>query len=260
MGEWGENMRAMAELASTDRAAAARSTASEGEARFSAYVAGLRGHTVSGRDYPGLRTRPVYDPTAFAVVAQLEAAFDAIAAECGEWQAARSRPEREAIARTGRWDVVFLHGGARRNAEALDALPTLARIVDTSPEVMRNPHGACYLSRLAPRAMVAPHRGPTNLRARCHLPISVPSGDVGLSVEGVRLAWRQGTGLVFSDRLTHQVWNHTSEERIVLVVDLWHPDLTDVEVARLGGLFEYVGCMANEMAAFWTDTEGTTDR
>ena len=31
--------------------------------------------------------------------------------------------------------------------------------------------------------------------------------------------------LLFDDSFEHEVWNHTSEPRLVLIVDIWHPQL-----------------------------------
>ncbi|MEJ0071849.1 MAG: aspartyl/asparaginyl beta-hydroxylase domain-containing protein [Pseudomonadota bacterium] len=31
---------------------------------------------------------------------------------------------------------------------------------------------------------------------------------------------------MFDDHLEHESWNFTAEPRIVLIIDLWHPDLT----------------------------------
>jgi aspartate beta-hydroxylase len=40
------------------------------------------------------------------------------------------------------------------------------------------------------------------------------------------VSWTEGEMFVFDDSFDHEVWNE-SEERLILIVDLWHPDLTD---------------------------------
>ncbi len=50
-------------------------------------------------------------------------------------------------------------------------------------DAIRGLAGLAYVSRLAPRTNIAPHRGPTNRRLRCHLEVRVPAG-CGLRVEG----------------------------------------------------------------------------
>ncbi len=92
--------------------------------------------------------------------------------------------------------------------------------------------GVAYFSRLDPGARVAPHRGPTNTRLRCHPGIEVPDG-CGLRVGGVAGAWESGRCIVFDDGFVHEVWNLGARRRTVLIVDIWHPDLSDDEVALL---------------------------
>ena len=50
---------------------------------------------------------------------------------------------------------------------------------------------------------------------------------------------RGGAGIVFDDSFEHDVWNDGDRRRVVLVLDLWHPDLSDDEVALLAGLHRY---------------------
>jgi len=39
------------------------------------------------------------------------------------------------------------------------------------------------------------------------------------------VAWEEGKALVFDDSYEHEVWNRTDEDRVVLLWDVWHPDL-----------------------------------
>jgi len=39
--------------------------------------------------------------------------------------------------------------------------------------------------------------------------------------------WSEGEVLAFEDSFEHEVWQEANEDRIVLVVDIWHPDLSD---------------------------------
>jgi aspartate beta-hydroxylase len=48
------------------------------------------------------------------------------------------------------------------------------------------------------------------------------------------VGWHEGQALVFDDSFQHEAWNdHATEPRLVLIVDVWHPDLTDAEVKLL---------------------------
>jgi hypothetical protein len=61
--------------------------------------------------------------------------------------------------------------------------------------------------------------------------------------------------LVFDDSIEHEAWNHSASERLVLIVDLWHPDLTDEEVCLLRGLHRYAAAQAASLSAYWSANE-----
>jgi len=98
---------------------------------------------------------------------------------------------------------------------------------------------------------IEPHLGPTNMRLRCHLGINIPDGDCGLTVGGETRHWREGECLVFDDSLLHESWNRTGQARVVLVVDLWHPDLTPAEIAYLEGLHRFAAYQAASLDLYW---------
>ena len=61
---------------------------------------------------------------------------------------------------------------------------------------------------------------------RLHLGLAIPP-ESALEVGGRRQRWEEGKVLVFDDSFEHQVWNNdTSRARVVLILDLWHPELT----------------------------------
>jgi aspartyl/asparaginyl beta-hydroxylase (cupin superfamily) len=89
------------------------------------------------------------------------------------------------------------------------------------------------------------------MRLRCHLGIQIPEGDCGLRVGDQRLRWQQGRCILFDDHLEHESWNHTSQDRIVLIIDLWHPDLTPTEIAFLEGLHRFGHYQAVSLNRYW---------
>ena len=46
------------------------------------------------------------------------------------------------------------------------------------------------------------------------------------------MTWTEGDMFVFDDSFDHEVWNE-NEERIILIVDIWHPDLSEEQRATL---------------------------
>jgi aspartate beta-hydroxylase len=224
--------------------------------RFAAYIAMLRdlGERPSMAHYPGLPQQPWYDANAIPLARDLERAAPRIIAEYAAWDAADFAPEREPIARTGAWDVVLLYERGRRHDERLAPFPAIRAAIETNRTV-RSLAGLVYLSRLAPGTRVAEHTGPTNMRIRVHLGIDVPDG-CGIRAGGVSATWQTGRCIAFDDSYPHEVWNASDRARIVLVADVWHPDLSDDEVRLLGGFHRYVEYAAEGLQRYWSANGG----
>lgn len=199
--------------------------------------------------YPGLRAAPWWSlrdlppPTADAVAA-LWAQRSALLAEYDAL--ARRAPSDYALApgesklHSGSWTWhTAVSKGAVQPTFALAAPATsggLARIPDLLTGL---PFAYAFFSSLAGGASIAPHFGPANVRLRVHLPLRVPSEDpaqCGITVGGETRAWSEP--LVFDDAYEHATWNRTGAERVVLLLDLWHPDLSAGERQGLVDMFQ----------------------
>jgi aspartate beta-hydroxylase len=227
-------------------------TEAAGRKRFHQYVDTLA-DTTSGSartKYPGLELRPWHDASDFPLAGYLEAHFVDIRDEVLALEPAQFHRESEPIERTGDWDVAFFYERGRRRDEVCEACPVTTRGIETMP-AMRTAGGLIYVSRMRPGTHIQPHRGPTNLRLRCHLGITVPDGDCGLRVGDETRQWQEGQCLVFDDYLEHEAWNHTEQDRIVLIVDLWHPGLSATEVRLLEGLHAYAYAYARRLHGYW---------
>lgn len=140
------------------------------------------------------------------------------------------------------WNAFFFHRhGVRNNANAarcphtiaaLEAAP-LCRVRDHSPEV-------CF-SVLTPGSHILPHRGVTNTRLVTHLPLVVPEGDLALHVSGETMRWQEGRCFTFDDTFEHEAWNRSDETRVVLLLDVWNPYLTEVEREAVAALTAGIG-------------------
>jgi aspartyl/asparaginyl beta-hydroxylase (cupin superfamily) len=229
--------------------------------RFGRYIEGLSEDTGSalGRIYPDLESRPWYDPADFPLANYLRTNFEAIRKEIVALEPARFHPESERIERTGDWDVAFLYERGRRRDDVCDACPVTAHGIETHA-AMRTMTGLVYVSRMRAGTHIAPHRGPTNLRLRCHLGVEVPDGDCAIRVAEQTERWREGECLVFDDYFEHEAWNRTAEDRIVLIVDLWHPDLSATEVQLLEGLHRYAYAQARQLNRYWSSNAAAARR
>jgi hypothetical protein len=204
----------------------------------------------SKRIYPELPSQPWHDPKGFPIVPALESAYDQIREEVMQLQDEDFHRENERIARVGAWDVFFFYERGNKNIGNCARCPTITAIIEEH-DTLRTQAGLTYLSRLRPETYIAPHRGPTNLRVRCHLGIQVPDGDCAIRVGNEVGAWGQGNCVVFDDYYEHEAWNRTAEDRIVLIVDLWHPALTPYELEILKGLHLYAFANAQNLHHYW---------
>jgi hypothetical protein len=220
-------------------------------ARFATFIAGLRSNHDKPRmtTYPGLQSTPFHNPKRIELVRDLERAADKIAKEMRELASQKFQEEAENIDRTGRWSVLFLYERGRKNEDNCRRCPETVAVIESNRTVL-SLGGLAYFSRLEPGTHIAPHAGPTNIRLRCHLGIDVPEG-CGLRVGGVTRTWEQGRCIVFDDSFTHEAWNNGDRDRVVLVVDLWHPGLSDDEVLLLTGLHRYATAAGVNVVRYW---------
>ncbi len=202
--------------------------------------------------YPGLPQIAFYDTADFDWVAGLEAAYPAIRAEVEAVmadpsgmapyvQADPTRPNRgHALLDDPRWSAFHLfEGGAPVAANAarcpatmaaLEAAP-LPRIAGRSPMAL--------FSILRPHTHIPPHWGMLNTRLICHLPLIVPD-KCRLRVGNHERTVEAGKVLLFDDSVEHEAWNDSDEVRVILLFEVWRPELAADERAALTRLYEAV--------------------
>lgn len=159
----------------------------------------------------------------------------------------------------GQWDwYTYLSKGNIQGHFVLK-FPETSRILNEGLRKAQNnfqlfegtPFGFVFFSSLGPGAKVAPHTGPSNLRLRIHLPIIAPKDkddivfneETGLPKCGLRVgnsvrAYQYNNSLVFDDAYDHEVWNETKETRVVLLLDIWHPDIAQIEKEAIVEMFQ----------------------
>lgn len=203
--------------------------------------------------FPGLPQIQFYEREQFAWAGQVEAATDAIRAELeaamgGEsgfrpyLQARADRPSYDfhGLLDNPAWSTFHLweNGGptpgsvARfpRTFAALNALP-MPHITRRAPSIL--------FSLLQPKARIEPHHGMINTRLICHLPLVVPPG-CGFRVGNEVREWEVGKLIIFDDTIEHEAWNDSDADRIVLIFDVWRPELTESEREWITAMFEAI--------------------
>jgi aspartyl/asparaginyl beta-hydroxylase (cupin superfamily) len=68
----------------------------------------------------------------------------------------------------------------------------------------------------------------TNTRVTVHLPLIVPPG-CRFRVGGETREWEVGKAWVFDDTIEHEAFNDSDEPRVILIFDVWNPQLTQLE-------------------------------
>lgn len=217
--------------------------------RFAQYVSRLALRPQERLLYPGLSNEPWHAASEIPLARELEERAPQIIDEFHRARSDGFHPESERIRRDGSWDVLILFERGRRRDETCAQFPLTTELIGRH-QTVRTSSGLAYFSRLGPHSRVAEHRGPVNTRLRCHFGIVIPEG-CGLTVAGHSERWQQGKCLVFDDSFPHAVWNDSDAERIVLIIDVWHPDLTQREIELLAGLDRYVERKATELGHYW---------
>jgi len=204
--------------------------------------------------FGGLTAQPWYDPAGFEWTARLEEGYETIRGELSRVCAlGYLQPHHQGLADRGRWDVYYLYYLGRRVEENRRRCPQTAQIVDAIPQIAST--GLVYFSVLTAGTHIAPHNGPINTRLRCHLGLFVPQ-DCCMRVGVETRSWEEGKCLIFDDSFEHEVWNSSQETRIVLVLDIWHPDLTPAETWALD---QIIGVSA-EARRFFKAVRKNTER
>ena len=128
--------------------------------------------------------------------------------------AARSPKERLGAGKDPRWRLFGLYLKGNRVAENCARCPRTTEIVARIPRMVN-----AGFSCLEAGYRLHPHAGYDNTIYRTHLGLRVPPGDCVLRVSGEARRWQFGKTLMFDDTFTHEAWNLTPENRIVLIVD-----------------------------------------
>jgi len=92
-------------------------------------------------------------------------------------------------------------------------------------------------SLLKPGAHIRPHHGSFNFRLICHLPLIVPP-DCTLRVGNQQRQWQQGELLIFDDSMEHEAWNRSDQQRIILLFEIWRPEIGEADREALTLLLE----------------------
>ena len=213
--------------------------------------------------FPGLAHIPFFDRAGFAWLDRVEAATPGIRAELVEvmkqdsafrpyvqGDPRRPRKEQDGMLDNPDWSAFYLWKNgeavaenAARCPQAMAALAEapIARVANRSPSIL--------FSLLRPGAHIPPHCGLVNTRLICHLPLIVP-GQCVFRVGSETREWVEGKAWVFDDSIEHEAWNRSEGTRVILLFEIWRPELSEEERAFVAAMFEAIDACGGERPAW----------
>lgn len=200
--------------------------------------------------YPGLTEREFHPREHFPWLAELEAATPDIRAEMQAALASQRAAlvpyldyrDHEALAqwkalnRNPDWTALHLIRQGKAMATNAELCPKTAALLARLPQpAIPGASPNAMFSLLAPHTAIPPHVGVNNARLVCHLPLVVPDG-CWFRVGDETRYWHEGQAFVFDDTIEHEAANPTNQLRVVLIFDVWHPNLSLVEQQAVASL------------------------
>lgn len=188
--------------------------------------------------FPGISAEPWHRRDKFAWVPEIERRWPEILREFEGLQSAKLNFSPYEDQHTGDigwtgWDTWHLYrAGEPRDSVRKICPRTLECIEMSSCSGLREG----FFSVLTPGTEVKAHTGGVNLLLTVHLPLIVPR-DCEFVVCGEKLPWTPGEILIFDDSFIHEAWNHGPTSEVMLIWDIWHPELTAREIEVLTYLY-----------------------
>ncbi len=147
------------------------------------------------------------------------------------------------------WSSCFLWKDGRETPNAARCPQTMAalkdaplcRVVGRSPQIM--------FSQLKAGAHIQPHTGFVNTRLTCHLPLMVPPNCQFRVGNDVR-SWERGKAWAFDDTIEHEAKNGSDRTRVVLIFDIWRPELSEEERVLVTTLLETIDAYSPQTAVW----------
>ncbi|MEO1014713.1 MAG: aspartyl/asparaginyl beta-hydroxylase domain-containing protein [Pseudomonadota bacterium] len=138
------------------------------------------------------------------------------------------------------WGAIHLFKDGVANPKTVPHFPATMEALARAPQPgVQTLSPIALFSRLTPGARIPPHHGLVNTRLICHLPIAI-ADDCAIRVGSQTRPWREGEMLIFDDSIEHEAWNNSSVERIILLFDIWRPEITADERRFIEIVFQAV--------------------
>lgn len=97
--------------------------------------------------------------------------------------------------------------------------------------------GVCF-ARQAPGSGVEPHSDGRNFILTSHLGLNIPAEGCWITSGEEKRSWDEGKLLTLDTSFEHSTGNESAESRDVLIIDFWHPDLSEGERRALEFVYD----------------------
>ena len=208
--------------------------------------------------FPGLPQRQFYERDEFAWLGEIEAAAPAmrdeliaVMASDGDFPpyvsgASDRPPPNNHLLGDPSWGAFYLWQSGAPVAGQAERCPAAMAALEKAPiPVIAGRSPMALFSLLKPGTHIAPHHGMLNTRLICHVPLIAPEG-CSLRVGNETREWRFGETLIFDDSFEHEAWNRGTQTRVVLLFEIWRPEIGAAEREELTALFAAVGMFGGE--------------
>lgn len=204
--------------------------------------------------YPGLPQRRFYDPSEFPWLAPMldllpemeQELAGVLASEKAETFAPyvtastdRPAPNNPLLGNADWGAFYFWKDGAPVEAAAQSCPSTMAALAHAPLPIIPGRAPMALWSRLRPGTHIAPHHGMLNTRLICHVPIR-PAPGCSLRVGSDVRTWERGVPLVFDDSVEHEARNDGPDERVVLLFEIWRPEIPEEDRAAIAAIFRAI--------------------
>lgn len=129
--------------------------------------------------------------------------------------------DKDIVTKENNWKTIPFYAWGVKFFNNCKKAPITTKILEQIPGMV-----SASFNLLEGDTDIVPHYGDTNAIARCHLGLVIPAGlpEVGFKVCEEEREWREGELLLFCDAHLHTAWNHSKEQRFILLFDVVRPE------------------------------------
>lgn len=201
------------------------------------------GHDPSEEHVNGLTAQPFWDvasmPELFPWAKKLEENASIIQEEFEAKLAASDKYASDSVWQNevmGKgWSAIRLQRLGVWNMENCNEFPRTTELL-RSLDIPLAVRGVCF-AKQSPGSGVQPHSDGRNFILTSHLGLKVPEG-CWIKVGDEEKGWEEGKLTTLDTSFTHSTGNPSNFDRHVLIIDFWHPELSEAERAALEFVYD----------------------